>query len=357
MRLRFLLPVLAALATAACGGPSDSRRPPEAGPPLRVSVEAVREGASRKEAEIAAGLEPWRRATPGTVLMGRVIEIRHREGDRVKAGETLARVDNRDVDARRAQAEAGLAAARAQEQNAAHMRERMERLFHRQAASQKSVDDAIAGDLAARAQAAAAEEGVAAARALADYASVVAPFAGTVTERRTELGDIAAPGTPLFVVEDLSKMKVEARVAESALAGLSVGSVVAVSIPAAGPAALPGTLAEILPSADPASRTFLVRVILENQAGALRSGMFARIGLPSAEAKALEVPESAVVRRGPLSGVFVVDAEGIARLRYVTLGSTTGGRIEVLTGLVPDEKIVVAPPPMLEDGRRVEVDG
>ena len=146
-----------------------------------------------------------------------------------------------------------------------------------------------------------------------------------------------------------------AQVPESALRGLSVGSPVEVVVDSAGVASRPGTLAEILPSADPRSRTFTVRAVLDNADGALRSGMFARLRLPGAEESRVAVAEGAVVRRGPLTGVFVVDEGGIARLRWITTGETREGRVEVLTGLSEGERVVTAPPASLEDGRRVEV--
>jgi RND family efflux transporter MFP subunit len=163
---------------------------------------------------------------------------------------------------------------------------------------------------------------------------------------------MAAPGAPLFTVEDLSKVKVEATVAESAAAGLAPGTPVEVAF--AGGVARPATITEILPGTDPRSRTFVVRVVLDNGDGTLRSGGFARLRLPGTggEPAGALVPESAVVRRGPLEGLFVSD-EGVARLRWVTLGAARGGLVEVLTGLAPGERVVAPVPPALEDGRRL----
>ncbi len=359
MRFPTSLAIALALVLSGCGGPRPAERPDGTGAPLAVAAEAPKEAPWAAAREVSAGVEPWRRATPGTVLMGRVVEVVRHEGDRVAAGDVLARIDARDVRAREAQAEAGVAAARAMEENARAMRERMERLYARQAASKKNLDDAVAAHEAARANLRAAEEGAGAAKAMAGYADVRAPFAGTVTERRVEAGDIAAPGMPLFTVEDRSRMKVEAQVAESGLAGIAVGAGVEVALDAPGPEVRRGTLTEILPSADPASRTFRIRVLLDNADGALRSGAFARVRLAGAASPAarLSVAETAVVRRGPLTGVFVVDAGSVARLRYVALGGARDGRIEVLSGLDPSDRVVTSPPAALEDGRKVEVHG
>lgn len=353
-------PILAAAAAAAllaltaCGGGHEPRRRAE-GSAVPAPVATAQAASWPSALEVTASVNPFRRAAPGTILMGRVDQVLHREGDRVGAGAALARVESREVEARLAQAEANVAAARAMEENARLMKERMERLFEKQAATQKNVDDARAGYEAAAAGLRAAEEGVLAARMYVAYADVAAPFAGVVVEKRVEVGDTAAPGMPLFVVEDTSRMKVEAQVPESALRDIAAGSPVEVVVDAAGVASRAGTLAEVLPAADPRSRTFTVRVVLDNADGALRSGMFARLRLPGEEKDRIAVAEDALVRRGPLTGVFVVDEGGIARLRWITTGETRDRRIEVLTGLAEGERFVTAPPAGLEDGRRVEV--
>ncbi len=353
LRAAGVLVLVASLGSLACGeGAKTPAR--EAGPAVAVSVETAAEIPWADGIPVTAGLMPLRRATPGTVLMGRVEEVLRREGDRVRSGEVLARVESRDVAARLAQAEANVAAAKAQEENARLTKERMERLQARQAASRKNVEDATTGYEAAAAGLKAAEEGVKAARVAYGYTQVTAPVAGVVTERHVEAGDTAAPGMPLFAVEDTSKMKVEASVPESSLAGLSAGQPVQVMVEAAG-GARQGVLSEILPAGDPRSRTFTVRVVLDNPDGALRTGMFARLLIERESRKALAVPESALVRQGPLTGLFAADAGNVARLRWITAGEARDGKVEVLTGLKAGERFVLSPPATLEDGGRIEV--
>ena len=158
----------------------------------------------------------------------------------------------------------------------------------------------------------------------------------------------AAPGMPLFVVEDVTQVKIEARVPESAVGALALGDAVDVEVQGERHEA---HISELLPAADPRSRTFTVRALLPNPAGRLRSGMFARLRLPGESRQVAWVAEAAVVRRGPLTGVFVVDDGNIARLRWITLGRLVDSRYEVLTGLDAGERIVARPAPELEDGR------
>jgi len=316
--------------------------------------------ATAVEEEWAAGLEvtasvlPLYRATPGTVLMGRVDRVLVEEGQAVRKGQTLAHIESRDVAARLAQAEAGVAAARAMERNAKLMLDRMERLHSRQAASDKDLEDATAGYEAAQANLRAAEEAVRVAAVYLDYSEVTAPFSGVVVEKRVEAGDTASPGVPLFVIDDVSRVKIEAQVAESAAARLAVGDPVEIEFQGE---LFEGELSEMLPAADPRSRTFTVRALLDNPEGRLRPGMFARLRLSGAMRATVAVPEEAIVRRGPLTGVFVVEDGDAptAGLRWITLGRSREGRVEVLTGLSAGERLVVRPDARLEDGQPVEV--
>jgi len=346
--------LLLLLVVAGCGV-DVPEHPVSSATPIAVTVERVTESAWAAGLEVSATVLPLRRAMPGTVLMGRVEEVRYDVGDAVSSGAVLARVESREVSARLAQAEAGVAAARAMEQNALLMRQRLERLVARDAASKKSLDDAVAGHDATVAQVEAAEAAVEAARMYVSYSDIASPFDGVVVEKRVEVGDTAAPGMPLFVVEDLSRVKVEAQVPESTALALKPGNELDVDLPGAGPGPWRGNIDEVLPSADPRSRTFTVRVILNNAEGRLRSGMYGRFRLPGAESQVMTVPATAIVRRGPLAGVFVVGTDSVARLRWITLGAERDTRFLVLTGLAPGETFVVDPPADLRDGSRVEV--
>lgn len=353
--LTALLALMLPASIASCSRHETTGIPIEAAPPLAAQVIEATARPWESGLEVTGGVEPFRRATPGTILMGRVDQILRREGDRVRAGETLARIESRDVAARLAQAESAVAAASANEENARLMKERMERLFDRQAAPQRSVDDARAGHSAALAALHAAEQGVEAARMYVAYTEVTAPFSGIIAQRNIEAGDMAAPGQPLFVVEETSRMKIEAQVPESAVRGLRKGVPVEVVIEGAPSADQEGRLDEILPAGDPRSRTFTVRVVIDNPSGEIRTGTFARLRFAGGAETRLAVPRSAVVRRGPLTGLFVVEPEGKARLRWVSLGVERDGWIEILSGLAVGERIVAEPPVDLEDGRTIEV--
>jgi len=344
------------LVAAACGGGDHAPAKADTRPVVAVQLGTAVEEEWADGLEVTASVLPLSRATPGTVLMGRVDRVMVEEGDRVREGQALAHIESREVAARLAQARAGVAAARAMERNAKSMLDRMARLHSRKAASDKDLEDAEAGYDAAQANLEAAEEAVKVAEVYVDYSEVTAPFAGVVVEKRIEVGDTASPGMPLFVIDDVSMVKIEAQVPESTAARLAIGDPVEIEFQGD---YFRGELSEMLPAADPRSRTFTVRALLGNPEGRLRPGMFARLRLGSEASPTVAVSASAIVRKGPLTGVFV--AEGLdtdranAGLRWITLGRTRDGSVEVLTGLTVGERYVVDPTSQLRDGQPIEV--
>jgi RND family efflux transporter MFP subunit len=165
---------------------------------------------------------------------------------------------------------------------------------------------------------------------------------------------MAAPGTPLLRVDSTGGFRVDVRIDESRAALLAPGRSVAVVLDGPGGQAertVPGTVTEVARAVDADARAFLVKVAIEDADG-LRSGMFARVRFEGPARKTLTVPIDAVVRRGQLASVFVVEKD-VARLRLVQTGQEAAGRIEIAAGLDAGEPVVVRPPAGLADGRPV----
>jgi RND family efflux transporter MFP subunit len=193
------------------------------------------------------------------------------------------------------------------------------------------------------------------ARTSLEYARIRAPFDGVVTEKKADSGALASPGMPIFTVEDVRRFRLEAIVNESDLRYVRTGEQVSVAIDALDNAGLKGKVVQIVPAADPASRTFLVKIDLPTDTR-LRSGLFGRAQFSRGERQALLIPRSAVVERGQLQGVFVLDQNGVANLRYITLGKPSGVAIEVLAGLQDGERLVTKPGAVDLNGKRVEAE-
>jgi len=160
------------------------------------------------------------------------------------------------------------------------------------------------------------------------------------------------PGLRAFVVEQTSRVKVIAKVPEREVSGLAPGSPATVEIEAAEwSREIP--VSRVVPSGDSQSRTFDVEIDVDNPGFRLKPGMFARVIFSRETVPVLLVPSDAVVRRGQVQGIFVVDEQSVARLRWVRLGRRVGDQVEVLAGLAAEEEFILEPPALLRDGSTV----
>jgi RND family efflux transporter MFP subunit len=237
---------------------------------------------------------------------------------------------------------------------------RYQTLYQRKSVSPQEFDEvkarqqsALSRREMARAEQVQAKAVLSQARTSLDYSRIRAPFDGVVTEKKMDPGTLVSPGMPIFTVEDVRRYRLEATINESDLRYLRTGQQVPVVIDALGNAELAGRVVEIGPAADAASRSFLVKVELPRDPG-LRSGLFGRAQFSRGERQALRIPRSAVLDRGQLQGVFVLDQNKVAGLRYVTLGKVSGHNVEVLAGLQNGERLVAAPGDLDLNGKRIE---
>ena len=301
-------------------------------------------------------------------IAGNILEVRVHEGDRVRAGQILAVIDDSlartaadQAIAAQASAQQALSVAESQYALAESTLERYQELYEKKEISAHQFDqmktnaDAAAAqrDLAT-AELARATAALAQARVSLGYAHVEAPFAGLVTQRQVDPGTFASIGLPLLTLEDTSRYRLEATADEDDIRAIHLGGHADVVIDSLGTTTLSGVVTRIVPSADPASRSFLVKIDLSADPR-LRSGLFGRALFLRGTRTALVIPKSAVVDRGQMQAVYVIDANNIATLRYVTVGNPLGQQIEVLSGLETGERVAAAPGERQLAGKRVEL--
>jgi RND family efflux transporter MFP subunit len=329
---------VALVALAACG--PHTRATPAADLRSVVPIRTARASEIRRTVgeEVTGTVRAARSATLAPMVMGTVMAVRAALGDRVRTGDVLVWLSAREIDARLAQAEAVYAQAKLE-------RDRSVSLRDREAIPRAQADAALA-------QFHIAEAAQAEARTMVDHTSIRAPFAGVVTAKLVEVGDVATPGRPLLVIEAPEPLRFEAMVPEAAAQAIGRGDRLAVSIDGAG-VTVTGTIAEVSPSADRASRTILVKLDLPRGTRA-RPGMFGRVASATHDRAAVAVPLAAVVRRGQLDEVFVVEDEK-ARLRLVRTGREQGGFVELLAGVREGETVAIADAAHLVDGQPVVV--
>ena len=331
----FTLTTLAALLAAA------------ALPALAAEVPLVeaRPGATGSSLSIEGHLEPLRQATVSAQLGGNVLALLVKAGDRVKAGQPIARIDERDAQAGVLRSEAGLAQAEAEARNARVAVERTRELRAQGFVSQAALDTAETQFKAAQAAVQQAQAARAQAALARGFAGVAAPFDGVVLATHLEAGDLASPGRPIATLYAPGAMRATAQVPLSQAEAARRATRVEVEL-ASGQRVTPTARTE-LASADPVSQTVEWRLDLPAAAlPGLVPGQVARVHFSGAAAAAgasgagsLRVPADAVLRRGELTAVYVAQGQGF-QLRAVRLGADRGADgIEVLAGLKAGEKV------------------
>lgn len=389
-----LLVAVVALPLLACGREPVHQEKAVEPPVVRdVTIGAVSESALDEVVEVTGTVRSRTVTTLSSKIVGRILALHAFEGSAVQAGQILIELDDQDIAAQTRRAEAGLreaeatlgevdraivvaaagqAVAEAQRDLAASTLARYQRLLDRksvapqeydqvatqQKAAAAAVERAIAEGQAVQARRAqvlarmeSARAEIAGTQVMRGYAKIAAPFDGIVTVKHTDVGGLAAPGVPLLTLEDNRRYWLEVAVPDSQVRGLRPGQSLQVSIEAA---AFTGTAAisEILPAADAATRTTLVRLDLPGKSG-LRSGLFGRAAIPLGRRQAIQVARQAIVERGQLQGVYVVGRDSIARFRLIRTGATRKDGVEVLSGLASGEQIVLAGVERVSDGVRI----
>jgi membrane fusion protein, multidrug efflux system len=374
MKPIFLAVLIAAPLLTSCG--DDRPRAASAAPATAVPVRATTVAAQDWSAvyEATGTVKARTAATISSKVMGHVKVVGFELGDRVREGQTLVTLDSRDLRAEAARAElqsalpeadSAIAAASANLELAQATFRRMEELASKKSISNQELDEASARRKAAQAnhemalsrraqllsKMAQVDQEIRSATIVRDYAKILAPFAGIVTAKSVEPGMLASPGAPLLTIER-EGYRLEVSVEESRIASIRAGRQAAVSIEALD-CKVDARVAEVVPSVDSASRSYLVKLDLP-PLPQVRSGMFGRAAFALGATSVVSVPEAALQERGQLASVFVVE-DAAARARLVTTGRRANAAVEILSGLNHGERVIVPVPPGLADGARVEV--
>lgn len=275
----------------------------------------------------------------------RVLELPFDVGDRVAKGDILVRFSDIEQQTGRKTAAANVAAARAEYRNAETDWQRMQDIFARDLIARAQLDAATARRDAARAALDAAEASLKNASQQVDYTVVRAPFNGVVTRRYVQVGEAVQSGPPapqpLIALAALDTLRIEVVVPQSAVAAIRKFHTATVVLDDDRRVNTPELT--VFPYADPATHTFRIRVRLPAESTSLYPGMTVKVVFAVGETTRLLVPVSTLVRRGELSGVYVVGSDHAVNLRQLRLGHHYGDSVEVLAGLKPGERITLEP--------------
>jgi RND family efflux transporter MFP subunit len=287
-------------------------------------------------------VEAVRQSTLAAQIAGRVITLPAKAGDAVKAGQVLAQIDARSAIQAQAASQSQVREAQANLANAARKYERTQRLFAQKFISQAALEQSEADYLAAQAQTAAAIANASQSATSTSLTTIVAPYNAVIAATEVEVGDMAIPGRPLITLFDPRELRVTATLPQAVLAQARLDSPVRIELPTL-KRTLTARRVTVIPMADTRTHTTRVRLDIPDSAG-LMPGQYALASIVTGRARALTIPEVAVLRRSEVTAVYVLDAHGHAQLRQVRLGESAGdGLIEVLAGLNAGERVAIEP--------------
>ncbi len=303
--------------------------------------------------ETSGTLKSVNTALVSAKIMGEVREIRVKPGDSVRKGDVLLIINAPDINARAQAAQESIEEAKRGLDMAGENKnlmgktfERYRKLFDATAISEQEFDEMKARREVAvleyeRAQKALnrAEAGLNEAEAFKSYSIITSPINGTVAEKKIEPGNMTVPGAPLVLVEGPIYM-VEAPVDETLLPSVKTDATVGITIDAINMDTT-GRVTEIVRQIDPLTRTFTVKISLSDALQSLRGGFYAKVRFPLGQTSRLLIPESSLVKRGEMKGVYVVAQDSVITLRLIRTGKKRDGKVEVLSGLESGERIIV----------------
>src|SRR6056297_3456911 len=338
--------------------------------PLSVPVAVARSQPADATFSAAGVVAPVQRARLGTRQAGNVVEVMVEAGDSVQAGQPVLRVDARDLQAALTAARLARRAATTASSTADRNRERFQRLFDEQLIARARLEEVELAAEQARGRLEQAEAELAAVEVNLDYAVLRAPFSGVVSELLADVGTFVAPGPPLVIFEDRSRLEINAAIDQDTAARLAPGQLL--QLRARGlEQNITGRIQAVLPALEQPGVGQRLRLVVDDPPPTLAPGMVVELQLPAPQKvrSFVVIPASAVLRRGQLHGVFVVEADDRDRLhaylRWVAVApaqapgnnGSESGNVRVLRGLSPGERVVVGEQVnSLADGQPVALD-
>jgi len=334
---RMTLAVAALVALAACGGKPPGPSVPSLPPLASVTVQPER---TPLERPVDGIVEAVNQATVSAQTTGRVAAILVDVNDFVPAGTVIIRLRGTEQRAGLQQSEAALTEVRARNEEAQTNFQRIGDMYQRRVVSKAQYEQALANRDAAAARLVAAEAALSSAREGVGYTEITAPYAGVVTKRLVEVGELVTPGRPLMTGLSLRDLRVSLNVPQSIVATVRrIGKAAIYS----GDRRVEASHITIFPEAAAPSSTFRARIDLPPNSAELSPGMYVKVGLVVGDAERLLVPRSALVERSEVTAVYVLDPQNRTELRYVRTGHAFGDRIEILSGLSAGERVATDP--------------
>ena len=305
-------------------------------------------------------IEAWQTMNIMPEIGGRIAKIYVEEGERVRKGQLLAELDTRATRLQTEQAEAAVAVAQANYNDAAKNMERMERLIKENAVSEQQYEKIKLAFESAEAQLNQARAALNLARYNLDVSIMEAPFSGVIASKNAEVGDVInpmmggfSPTSGVVTLMNFSRVKIEVDVSHQDVVRIQKGQQASMAVTALPGRSFPGRVSVVNLTADPATKKFHVEVTAENSDLLLRPNTFGEITIEvSSHEDALVVPQNAILEN---KYVFVVNDDNTVRRQEVNIGLENTDMVEILNGVELGDRVVVDGSYGLDDGTKIEI--
>ncbi|WP_163715190.1 efflux RND transporter periplasmic adaptor subunit [Mangrovibacterium lignilyticum] len=353
-KLMLLAVTAVTFALSSCGSKENEKKAPEH--TIKATIATAQLTDYPVIYSFSGKLQADKQSNLSTRIMGQVQKVYVKPGQQVKAGDLLIQIRNQDILAKQAQVEANKVEATTAYESAEKDLKRFEALYKSNSASEKEMDDIRSRYQMAKARVEAVNQMDQEVQESLRYAAIRAPYNGVITGKFVQDGDMANPGMPLLSIESPNQWKVFARIPENEIAQLQLNAPVKVQFSSVPGLEVQGTISEINPSSTNTGSQFEAKILLNtssSEAKQFYTGMFATVNYEQGTQPMVLIPQSSLVTRGQLVGLYTVSQAGTSLLRWVRTGKSHGDSIEILSGLTDGEKYILSSEGKLVDGALV----
>ena len=293
--------------------------------------------------EFAGVLKSVNRSELGTKVMGTIKKMPVTIGQKVKKGDLLLHISDNDLVAQKNQIQSGLNSAKANLELAEKNLNRFRTLYEQKSATQKEWDEVQLNHSMAKNKVVEVENKLKEIDDLLTYTQIKAPFAGVIAAKNAEVGDLVTPGRPLIVIESTEDFEIEFKVGEADINNVQIGDSIQIALSSISNQLYSARVSDVSSAGEELSNQYLVKVrpqIPSEKKTLLRTGMYATAYLPMHSTINVSIPVSALVQRGQLEGIYVLNAQNVAILRWIRIGDKANSTVEVLSGLKAGEKVI-----------------
>lgn len=344
-KLYIVLPAIALLAVA-CGSEKEQVAQK---PSVKAEVIELKSTELLKENRFSGKVIADNKLMLSTKILGQVEQMLVKEGEKVNKGQLLAKVKSSDLTAKQTTATSGVKTAKTNMDNTIKNYNRIKNLFDKGSATQKELEDMTTAKQAAITQYNQAKQQLAEINDYLSYANLTSPINGFVAKKMMNVGDMAAPGQPVLALESMDELKVEINVPEFEIYKFEINDSVIIHVDAVNTTNIAGMVERIVPSSTYTGQ-YKVVLLFNKTSPQLKPGMFAQVNLLKGKNSKLLVPKSAIITKGQLNGLYTLNQQNEAMLRWVRLGKEYEDKVEVLSGLTEGEQLIVSTTSKLTDG-------